>query len=203
VAKVWRRACADLAATSSGDAGGATLLDGTLEEVAGGDTAPAAPSGGGFGVVAAAQAWHWVDQQRGPALARRVMRPGGVLAAFWNTPLDGEGYESLIDVYRSLAPDMAPGMATSAWAAEMDTRRNVLARADGFDGPEVRHYDWAEPYGARALAELVQTYSGHRTLDPAVLERLTRGVADMVDRRPGGTVELGYRSVLLLARRVD
>jgi hypothetical protein len=28
-------------------------------------------------------------------------------------------------------------------------------------------------------------------------------VADMVDRRPGGTVELGYRSVLLLARRVD
>jgi SAM-dependent methyltransferase len=35
-------------------------------------------------LVCAAQAWHWVDPDRGPREVQRVLRPGGALAVWWN-----------------------------------------------------------------------------------------------------------------------
>jgi SAM-dependent methyltransferase len=158
--------------------------------------------GSDFGVVTAAQAWHWVDQRRGPELARRLLRPGGVLAVFWNTPVDCVHYDALIDVYRRRAPHMAPGMATAEWDAEMERRRAALAETEGFGAPEVRNYDWTGHYSPEALAELVRTYSGHRLLEPSVLDQLTEEVAAMVEEA-GGEVALDYRVVLLMVRRRD
>ncbi len=177
---------------------GVTVEDGTLDAVAA--RRPEAPGGGGFALVVAAQAWHWVDQQAGPRLAHGLLRPGGVLAVFWNTPLDGPDYEAMTDVYRTHAPDMAEGMATAAWAAEMAARLASLQAAEGFEPPETRTYDWEATYDPEALSELVQTYSGHRLLDPPHLAALSSAVGDMVAAR-GATVTLGYRTVCYLMRR--
>jgi SAM-dependent methyltransferase len=38
----------------------------------------------GADMVTCAQAWHWMDKQRAAAEAWRVLRPGGVLAIWWN-----------------------------------------------------------------------------------------------------------------------
>ena len=35
-------------------------------------------------LVCAAQAWHWVDVDRAGPEVRRVLRPGGALAVWWN-----------------------------------------------------------------------------------------------------------------------
>jgi SAM-dependent methyltransferase len=35
-------------------------------------------------LVCAAQAWHWVHPEQGPLEVRRVLRPGGALAVWWN-----------------------------------------------------------------------------------------------------------------------
>jgi len=51
-------------------------VDGTAEAT----TLPAAS----VDVVAAFQAWHWVDHPAGVAEARRILRPGGRLAALYN-----------------------------------------------------------------------------------------------------------------------
>ncbi|MGH3322109.1 MAG: class I SAM-dependent methyltransferase [Streptosporangiaceae bacterium] len=37
-------------------------------------------------IVAYAQAWHWVDPYQGLLEARRVLKGGGALAAWWNVP---------------------------------------------------------------------------------------------------------------------
>ncbi len=183
----------------AGPGGGAppVVVEGTFEALAGqGALEP------GFGAVIAAQAWHWVDQRRGPELARRLLRPGGVLAVCWNTPVDCEHYDALIDVYRRRAPHMAPGMATAEWDAEMERRRVALTGVEGFGPPDVRAYPWTGRYDPEALAELVRTYSGHRLLEPSVLDQLTEDVAAMVSAA-GGVVELDYQAVLLMVRRTD
>ncbi|MEV6573321.1 class I SAM-dependent methyltransferase [Streptomyces sp. NPDC051577] len=47
-----------------------------------GDRLPLA--GGAFDLLTYAQAWHWTDPARSVPEARRVLRPGGALAIWWN-----------------------------------------------------------------------------------------------------------------------
>src|ERR687890_307786 len=42
------------------------------------------PAGRTFDAAVAGQAWHWVDPVAGGAKAASVLRPGGLLALFWN-----------------------------------------------------------------------------------------------------------------------
>jgi SAM-dependent methyltransferase len=62
---------------------------------------------GSFDVVAAAQSWHWVEHTGGAAVAARALRPGGVLAAWWNRPghLDGPVWEAIRAVQARYEPE--------------------------------------------------------------------------------------------------
>jgi SAM-dependent methyltransferase len=61
--------------------------------------------------VVAGQAFHWFDPARAFPEIARVLRPGGVFAAFWNTPDDSVGWVAeLVRISRSNAalPAMTP-----------------------------------------------------------------------------------------------
>src|SRR5437763_1279826 len=55
----------------------------TIEEV---DFERFSPSGGRFGLLFSAQAWHWVAPELRYLKAREALAHGGVLALFWNRP---------------------------------------------------------------------------------------------------------------------
>lgn len=64
----------------------------------------------GFDLLTYAQAWHWTDPARSLPEARRVLRPGGALALWWN--------------------DMD---TTVPWVAEQDDRIRTLFQVDAAD----------------------------------------------------------------------
>ncbi|MET9610348.1 class I SAM-dependent methyltransferase [Streptomyces sp. NPDC006512] len=71
-----------------------------------GDRLPLAA--GAFDLVTYAQAWHWTDPARAVPEARRVLRPGGALAIWWN---DSD--------------------AAVPWVAEQGARIHAFFAADG------------------------------------------------------------------------
>lgn len=64
----------------------------------------------GFDFLTYAQAWHWTDPARSVPEARRVLRPGGALAIWWNDMDESVG-----------------------WVAEQDARIRTFLEVDGPD----------------------------------------------------------------------
>src|SRR5262249_2885644 len=56
-----------------------------------------------FQLVASAEAFHWFDRDLALAEFRRVLRPGGLTALLWKTPVEDEPYQPLsYAVFREL-----------------------------------------------------------------------------------------------------
>jgi SAM-dependent methyltransferase len=164
------------------------------------------PAGGTCGLVYAAQAWHWVRPEVRYVKARRILRSGGTLAAFWNRPdwsscaLSGE----IDEQYRELAPEMLadagpmrPGESATPllWG---DPAGDIRA-AGGYESPVPRSYRWRRDYSTEQYLELLQTHSDHIMLEPERRRVLMAALAAVIDRA-GGQLQLDYVTQLTLAR---
>ncbi|KOU17558.1 class I SAM-dependent methyltransferase [Streptomyces sp. WM6368] len=98
-----------------------------------GDRLPLAT--GAFDLLTYAQAWHWTDPARSVPEARRVLRPGGALAIWWN--------------------DADSGVP---WIAEQDERLRVFFEAKGVGNRTL-------PQGLGEFATRSVRWSRHVTLD--------------------------------------
>ena len=157
----------------------------------------------GFELVYSAQAWHWVTPDRRYGLARRALRPGGALAAFWNRPdwarcpLAGEltAAYARSGVGLQDAGPMYPGAPT-----ELDIGQdwNVQVK-DGFGADETRIYSWADDYTAAEYVDLMATHSDHIVLGDRERDRLFAEVGAVIEAN-GGTLTLPYATLLGLAR---
>jgi SAM-dependent methyltransferase len=149
-----------------------------------------------FDLIYAAQAWHWVDQERGFAHARSLLREGGLLAMFWNRPLrDGSALERELDeVYERLQPSLH----VKAHLSETDFVAEVRA-AGVFTDVELREYPWTERRSAQDWVRLIGTYSDHRMLPDDARAELQGEVAAVIERH-GGVIEAPHVAKLYLAR---
>jgi SAM-dependent methyltransferase len=165
-----------------------------------------APLGEGrFGLIYAATSWHWLDPDVCFLLAARSLAPGGTLAVLSTWPLWRRTAlrPELDRVYaRSGAPlpEMGPmclaepdsGALSREWLRE--TRD-----CGAFGDQQGKLASWSVTYTALQYVELLGTYGDHIGLEPDVRERLFEGVVDVVDAA-GGTIEVSYATLLLLAR---
>jgi SAM-dependent methyltransferase len=165
------------------------------------------PAGREFGLVFAAQAWHWVDPEVGYTKAASILRPGGVLAAFWNwavwvrSPLR----EAVLAAYRQAAPDILaetdaihPGRTTLPTDAE--EFRTGVAGARALGAVELRDYEWSQTYSGAGYAALLETHSTIRVLDPDRRSALVGAVARAIEEH-GDVLALPLLTRVCLARR--
>jgi SAM-dependent methyltransferase len=156
---------------------------------------------GSFDLVVSAQAWHWIDPERGPAVARRALRPGGVLGVWWSQAGDWDGpvRAALDAAYERHAQDLA-GSVVNSPAHPLSPDPLVI---EGFEAMEPHNYTWAQRYDAASYCELLQTHSDHRLLSRKQLGELLLAVSEVIEHVGDGEITYPYSTTLLTARRSD
>ena len=128
------------------------MLEGTAEEL------PLASESAD--VASAGQAFHWFDVERALDEIARVLRPGGVVIAAWNSPPeDGTWYDAVIDFLHVANPDHLPAR-TARRAVDSHARRTASSSGDDppaasepSAGQKSRAVETARPARATARAD--------------------------------------------------
>nr|WP_229879568.1 class I SAM-dependent methyltransferase [Streptomyces echinoruber] len=167
------------------------------------------PAGRRFDAVVSGQAWHWIDPVAGAAKAARVLRPGGVLALFWNVPrLPPAVAGALAEVYARVVPDAPFDLRAMADASAVDRYRERIfgAARDGlretgrFAAPREWRQDWEYTCTREAWLEQLPTSGALTRLPPDRLAQVLDGAGAAVDAL-GGSFPLTYATVALTAVR--
>lgn len=140
-------------------------------------------------LIAAFNAWHWVEPERGTSLASRLLPPGGSLALVWTDVVSwGENdFEArLVQVTDSPWPKRPDLVAAPLDPIRSDRR---------FHDFTVRHHRIERTLDAETFVAVTRTYGGDHTVER------NRLIRQLIEIEFGGAVTKVEDAVLYLARR--
>ncbi|MFJ6833705.1 class I SAM-dependent methyltransferase [Streptomyces sp. NPDC091209] len=162
------------------------------------------PSGRRFELAVSATAFHWIDPAvRVPRLTA-ALAPGGTLALVTTHHVAGgsaEFFERAQRCYERWDPDTPPELRLS----DETTVVSDVTELDASDrlGPVgIRCFPQEITYTTAAYLDVLRTYSNHRALLAPALGGLLDCIAELIEKRHGGSVTKRYLHELITARRV-
>ncbi len=154
-------------------------------------------------LVTFAQSWHWFDQRIGPAEVARVLKPGGLWAAWWNrAKADGERW---FEEYQELVSSACPGynwrrlrddQVIPDWTDELVAAQAAVEPVATVVVPWVRHVsaaDWITDDRSKSYFIELEPQTRQAVLDQVA--------AIIASRFPDGQMTVSYHTTLLLARK--
>nr|BFE32723.1 class I SAM-dependent methyltransferase [Actinomadura rugatobispora] len=162
------------------------------------------PAGREFDAAVAATAWHWVDPVAGAAKAARVLRPGGLLAAFWHAfDLPDAVAEGFAAAYERAVPDSpfdfrAARQTRDSYQQMMDMAAGGIREAGGFGDPEQWRFDWERTYTRDEWLDQLPTSGAFTRLPQEQLAQVLEGVGEAIDAI-GGRFTMPYATVAVAA----
>jgi SAM-dependent methyltransferase len=168
---------------------------------------------GAFDLAVAATAFHWLDPAVAYPKSARALRAGGTIALFWNLHVQGEPtgrppadrgfFAAVQEVYRRETPEIVGDDRPLPRPDEVpEPVRDEIKKTGLFGEVTVRRYTWDVEYDTASYLDVLNTYSGHRSLTPAARARLLGGIAALIDTEFGGRITKSYLTLLYLARRL-
>ncbi len=159
---------------------------------------------GGFDLVYAATAWHWLDPRLGYRKAHEQLRPGGHLAIWSAAHAFPEGFDPFFteiqQVYDEL-DESYPGEWPPPPPDETPDQRAEIEGSGLFEAVETRRHVWERRYTADEYVALLDTFSGHIAMEVQKRRRLDGAIRDLVATRPDGAVRRHWLAILHVARR--
>jgi SAM-dependent methyltransferase len=157
-----------------------------------------------FDAVVAFTAIHWIDPEVRYEKAARLLRQGGALAFAGSQhalPEDGDPFWTEVqEDYEALFPseDNRPPPPPE----EFEDFATEIEASGLFGEIQVRRHVWDVTYTADRYLDVLDTYSGHRTLPAERRRDLYERIRRRIEARPGGTVRKTYVAILHVARRL-
>ena len=160
--------------------------------------------GGTFDLVYAATAWHWVDPAIRYRRAHQLLRHGGHLA-FWSAahafprgfdPFFAE-IQEVYDAIGESHPDEWPPPRPD----EVQDDSAEIEATGLFSHVEVRRYVWETSYTSDEYIALLETFSGHISMEPEKREHLYAEIRRRIGQRADPRVRRHWNAILHVARR--
>jgi hypothetical protein len=141
----------------------------------------------------------------GAAKAALALRPGGLLAVFWNAfEPPPELRQAFAAVYRTVVPGLPfnpwAGSPVDAYSALSAKAAQGMREVGAFGEPDEWRFEWERSYSRVEWLDQVPTFGGHSQLPPDHLDRLLAGMGDAIDA-VGGRFAMGYTAVVVAAVR--
>ena len=159
------------------------------------------PAEAGFDAVVAFTAFHWIDPGIRYEKSARLLRDGGALAVVTTghvVPEDGDPFmlEAQDDYVAVGEPWLRPPRPD-----EIDGISDEIAASGVFAPVATRRYPWEQRYSAEEYVAVLDTYSGHRTIEQERRLRLYDLIRARIEARPERAVRKAYLFILDVARR--
>jgi len=155
---------------------------------------------GPFGVVVAAQSFHWADRHTRWRRLAELLPPGGLAFLFWNGWIldpDVHDHARVGEVYQGfgvgLVPDVADHRGDGEWAQREIRDEPLLGRA------EERTYTWSWRLAVDDYLGPLATTSQYAVTPPEAIGQLFGRLRPVL----GEDVSLAGSTLLLTTRRVD
>lgn len=158
-----------------------------------------------FDVVFAATAFHWIDPAMRVQKAADALRIGGSLATITTHHIAGgsvEFFDEAQACYEKFDPATPAGLRRVS-AVEIPCDSTEIDQSGCFSSAVFRRYEWELSYSSRQYLDLLNTYSGHRALEPARRIPLLECIENLIDGSYGGQITKRYLSELQVATRID
>ncbi|GAA5083018.1 class I SAM-dependent methyltransferase [Thermocatellispora tengchongensis] len=149
-------------------------------------------------LVTWAQSWHWLDPVVSVAEARRVLRPGGAMATWWNT-VDPESADWLAayEVRQAEACPAYRGPALEDWGPPP----SAAAMAEAGLAPAVRWIPWRRVIGLEDFLLDMRSHSWVASMPAEEVEALVARQRTELGRVfPGGVLDVPMRVYLVVGR---
>lgn len=155
-----------------------------------------------FDAILAASSFHWIAPEVGYPKAAAALRPNGYLILLWNKELQPqyEVFQQLSEVYQTHAPSLSRTYEDSATQAAILNQLGQMAIESGYFKDMVSgHMEVEVTYSVAQYLLLLNTYSPHLKLDPAIKQPLFAGLRQVLEQN-GDTIQLSYVSAFHIAR---
>jgi SAM-dependent methyltransferase len=157
-----------------------------------------------FDLVYAATAWHWLDPAVRYRKAHQLLRPRGHLA-FWSArhafPPDFDPFFTEIQQVYDALGESYDGEWPPAAPDQVPDERGEIEASGLFEEVKVRRYLWKKDYSAEEYIALLNTFSGHISMDSRKRERLYREIRERIGRRSTPRIRRHWYAIMHLARR--
>jgi SAM-dependent methyltransferase len=156
-----------------------------------------------FDLVYAATSWQWVDPSIRYQRAAAALRPGGALA-FWNAmhafPSGFDPFFTEIQAVYDAIGEKWEGSWPPPTPHKVPDDSAEIEASGLFEPPRVRRYVWEHRYTADEYVALLDTFSGHRVMEPTARQYLYSEVRTRLNARPDQRVRRHWHSILHVAK---
>ena len=159
--------------------------------------------GQSYGLVASAQAFHWIAPEIAAPKSADMLAPGGWLAVFGNVPVGiAPGLlEGIRATYAKHVPAYAGQPPGETWYLPSGPVANMIDASQRFSAVVHRAHPWTWSHTTQSYVDFVRSRSDSQILPEAQREAVLADLAKVVDDH-GGKIDMSYETHLYMAQRL-